>query len=202
MKIQLNILLVLVLLFGCKTENEKKDINEKVLTNLNSTTEKKSVEPIVSKNKYTNNGEKHSQVFNSVLQHLKKDGYTIITNPLNETSFISFDRNSNNHDTLTVNNVNQKLYKLKRKKPSEINGNTYPRFNLTELYFKNEENATINKLKIDSIINCTNRIDIRNEKKYDYCIQFSNRIIYIDCNSMYLSKYSNEYKEVIEKLIK
>lgn len=147
----------------------------------------------------------HSGVFNKFLKRVKNDGYNIDTIPLAETKFYSFDRRSEFDDTLlniSVPNVNERYYKLKRKKPTVKEGDTYPRFTLTEFYFENETKAQTMKSKIDSIINWTDRIDLINEKNYDYCVQFSNRIIYVACNSMYLSTYSNDYKIVIEGLIK
>lgn len=160
----------------------------------------------------------HSQVFNRLILQMKNDGYEIDTISLVETIFNSFARrdgfskgvaftkgagfNNTLLQCLSGSNVKQRYYKLKRKHPSADGGKTYPRFNLTELCFIDKEKAKTIKPRIDSIIDCTNRIDLRNEKRYDHCIQFSNRIIYVDCNSMYLSTFSDNYKSVIKELIK
>ncbi|MEO9953608.1 hypothetical protein [Nonlabens sp.] len=192
------------------TKNERKLVENDSLI----VTEVKKIEKIEINKSYksevlihsdSTNNLNHSKTFIQLLEKIKNDGYKIDTIQSPSSGFFSFDRVAKINDTIRsiiVPNVRKHFFSVKRKFPVNKEGNTYPRFTLSELYFNTENEAKNHKSSIDSIINCTNRIDLKNEKQYDYCVQFSNRIIYINCDSMYLSTFSNNYKSTIEELAK
>lgn len=149
----------------------------------------------------------HSDFFNRTLDLLKKENYSIEAINQDSTEFIAYEGKDiypihAEIKKILIPNINKTTYRVKRIYPITKGGNDFVKFNITELYFDNDSIAKNKKFEIDSIIDFTGRIDLINDKNYDYIIQKSNRIIYVSCKSMSHSYSSDSLKSKIENLIK
>jgi len=187
------IICLFFVLVNCHNANEtKKGVNIKI-------------KKLATKKTFDYNN--HSDFFYRTLNLLKNENYTVKSFTQDSTKFIAYEAKNSYPEHKIVKqilapNIKKTTYTIKRKYPTRKGGNDFVKFNFSELYFKNDSIAKKKKNEIDSIIEFTDRIDIFNDKNYDYTVQKSNRIIYVSCQSKYHSYSSDSLKPKIEKLSK